>query len=237
MESDTEFDTVFPESLSDSLREFGVIAVLVIDDVQDALPLAESLLRGGVRAIELTLRTDAALESIRRIRAELPEMTVGVGTILSPRQVDQVVEAGGSFGVSPGTNPRTIAAAKAAGLPFAPGVCTPTDIELALDSGCKLLKYFPSEPCGGLDYLRSIAAPFEHLGVSFIPLGGVTLANTEAYLRQRLVHAIGGSWLAPRMTIRHRAWHVITDNAAQATRLVAMVREQTATGDDPEARS
>jgi 2-dehydro-3-deoxyphosphogluconate aldolase/(4S)-4-hydroxy-2-oxoglutarate aldolase len=214
-----------------------VIAVLVIDDAQDALPLAQSLLRGGVRSIELTLRTDAALESIRRIRAELPEMTVGVGTILSPRQIDQVVQAGGSFGVSPGTNPRTIAAAKKADLPFAPGVCTPTDIELALESGCKILKYFPSEPCGGLGYLRSIAAPFEHLGVSFIPLGGVALSNAETYLREPLVHAIGGSWIAPRLTIRQRAWQVITENAAQATRLVAAVRDQKSAGDVREPRS
>jgi len=237
METDTESDTAFPESLSDSLRQIGVIAVLVIDDAQDALPLAEALLQGGVQSIELTLRTDAALESIRRIRAELPEMIVGVGTILSPRQVDQVVQAGGSFGVSPGTNPRTIAAAKEAGLPFAPGVCTPTDIELAVESGCKLLKYFPSEPCGGLDYLRSIAAPFEHLGVSFIPLGGVALSNAETYLRDPLVHAVGGSWIAPRLTIHQRAWHVITENAAQATRMVAAVRDQKLAINAPEARS
>jgi len=232
-----ESDTAFPESLSDSLRTFGVIAVLVIDDARDALPLAETLLRGGVRSIELTLRTDAALESIRRIRAELPEMTVGVGTILSPRQVDQVVRVGGSFGVSPGTNPRTIAAAKEAGLPFAPGVCTPTDIELAVESGCKLLKYFPSEPCGGLDYLRSIGAPFEHLGVSYIPLGGVTLVNAETYLREPLVHAIGGSWIAPRSAIRQRAWQLITENAAKAMGTVAAVRAKTPSDGAVEVRS
>jgi 2-dehydro-3-deoxyphosphogluconate aldolase/(4S)-4-hydroxy-2-oxoglutarate aldolase len=161
------------DQITPHLRRTGVIAVLMIDRADDAVPLARALLAGGVDCIELTLRTDAALESLRRIRAEVPEMTVGVGTILTPRQANDAKEAGASFGVAPGMNPRVVAEAQRIGLPFAPGICTPTDIELALEAGCKVLKFFPSEPCGGLPYLRSIVAPFAHLGVQFIPLGGV----------------------------------------------------------------
>jgi len=172
------------DSLSRHLRQTGVIAVLMIDRADDAVSLARALLAGGVDSIELTLRTEAALECLRRIRREVPEMTLGVGTILTPQQVNQAKEAGASFGVAPGMNPRVVAEALRIGLPFAPGVCTPTDIELALEAGCRVLKFFPSEPCGGLPYLRTIAAPFMHLGVQFIPLGGVGPANAAQYLSE-----------------------------------------------------
>ena len=142
------------EQLSIHLQRTGVIAVLMIDRADDAVPLARALLAGGVDCIELTLRTDAALESLRRIRAEVPEMTVGVGTILTPQQAHDARDAGASFGVAPGMNPRVVAEAKRIGLPFAPGICTPTDIELAVEAGCRVLKFFPSEPSGGLAYLR-----------------------------------------------------------------------------------
>lgn len=219
-------ESAFPNPLADRLRTAGIVAVLVIDDVADAVPLASTLFEGGISAIELTLRTDAALESVRRIRAEVPEMIVGVGTILTAGQVDEVVAVGGAFGVSPGTNPSTVAAAKAAGLAFAPGVCTPTDIELALESGCRLLKFFPCEPSGGLRFLQSIAAPFEHLGVKFVPLGGIDTANADAYLADPLIHAIGGSWLAPRQTIRAKNWTLIREHASRAQQLLKRVRKQ-----------
>lgn len=219
----------FPRPLADQIRSAGIVAVLVIDDVDDAVPLASTLFEGGIGAIELTLRTDAAIESVRRIRAEVPEMIVGVGTILSARQVDEVVAAGGAFGVAPGMNPATVAAARAAGLPFAPGVCTPTDIELAVESGCRLLKYFPCEPSGGLQFLQSIAAPFEHLGVTFIPLGGIETANADTYLADPLIHAIGGSWLAPRQTIRAKNWTLIREHASRANQLLKRLRKQVMT--------
>ena len=121
------------ESLNHHLQKTGVIAVLMIDRADDAVPLARALLAGGVDCIELTLRTDAALECLRRIRSEVSEMTIGVGTILTPQQANDAKDAGASFGVAPGMNPRVVAEAKRIGLPFAPGVCTPTDIELAID--------------------------------------------------------------------------------------------------------
>jgi 2-dehydro-3-deoxyphosphogluconate aldolase/(4S)-4-hydroxy-2-oxoglutarate aldolase len=212
------------EQLTRHLHHTGVIAVLMIDRAEDAVPLARALLAGGVTVIELTLRTDAALECLRRIRADVPEMTIGVGTILTPQQANDAKEAGASFGVAPGMNPRVVAEAKRIGLPFAPGVCTPTDIELAIEAGCKLLKFFPSEPSGGLAYLRVISAPFMHLGVQFIPLGGVGPANAAQYLQEPSVLALGGSWLAPKDLIAKGDWAAITKLAREASDIVKQVR-------------
>jgi 2-dehydro-3-deoxyphosphogluconate aldolase / (4S)-4-hydroxy-2-oxoglutarate aldolase len=214
----------FPDDLRLQLRQTGVIAVLMIDRVEDAVPLARALLDGGLNTIELTLRTSAALQCLRRIRDEVPEMTVGVGTILTPQQANDAKDNGASFGVAPGMNPRVVAEAIRIGLPFAPGVCTPTDIELAIEAGCRVLKLFPSEPCGGLAYLRAIAAPFAHLGVEFIPLGGVGAGNATHYLREPSVLALGGSWLAPKEIIAKSGWDVITALAREATDTVKHVR-------------
>lgn len=209
------------------LRRSGVLAVLAIEDADTAVPLAQALSEGGVDAIELTLRTDAAMEALRRIRAAKPEMLVGAGTVLTPEQANAVQAAGAAFGVAPGMNPRVVAEARRIGLPFAPGVCTPTDIELAVEQGCRLLKFFPSEPSGGLPYLRTIAAPFLHLGVRFIPLGGVSAANAETYLREPSVLALGGSWLAPADLIRSKDWKAITAHARAASAIVRNVRGTT----------
>jgi 2-dehydro-3-deoxyphosphogluconate aldolase / (4S)-4-hydroxy-2-oxoglutarate aldolase len=216
--------SLFPQELLARTHRTGVIAVLVVDDAEDAVPLARALLAGGVDAIELTLRTPAALGALRRIRAEVPEVLAGVGTILTPQQVGEAVGAGAAFGVAPGLNPRVIAEAGKLGLPFAPGICTPSDIEQALELGCTLLKFFPAEPCGGLAYLRSIAAPYAHLGVRYMPLGGVAAANAELYLKEPMVHALGGSWLAPREAIKKRDWPAITRNAREVINIVARVR-------------
>ncbi len=217
-------DPAFSDDLLLHLRRNGVIAVLMIDRVEDAVPLARALLAGGVTAIELTLRTPSALDSLRRIHEEVPEMVTGVGTILTPQQANEALEAGASFGVAPGMNPRVVAEARRIGLPFAPGICTPTDIELAIEAGCKLLKFFPSEPSGGLPYLRTISAPFMHLGVQFIPLGGVGPANAAQYLKEPSVLALGGSWLAPKDLIAKGDWAAITQLAREATEIVKQVR-------------
>ncbi len=214
----------FPSDLAQRIRTTGVIAVLMIDDAEDAVPVARALLEGGVDCMELTLRTPAAMEALRRIRAEVPAMTAGVGTILTPSQAQDVKAAGASFGVSPGINPRVVSAAVSIELPFAPGVCTPSDIEVALEHGCTLLKFFPCEPSGGLNYLKSIAAPYAHLGVKFVPLGGIDASNAARYIREPLVHAIGGSWLAPRDVIARKDWATITSNAREAVRIIAEAR-------------
>lgn len=206
------------------LYSSGVIAVLIVDDPNDAVPLARALHSGGVDCIELTLRTESAIESVQRIAKEVPEVVVGVGTILTPQQVDAANDAGADFGVAPGMNPRVVQRAKEIGLPFSPGVCTPTDIEMALELGCRVLKFFPSEPSGGLNYLKSAAAPYMHLGVKYIPLGGVNAKNAEEYLNDSNVLALGGSWLGPRDLIQKKDWGAITQLASDAAEIVRRVR-------------
>ena len=215
---------MIPVSLSLQLERTGIVAVLVIDDPEGAVPLARALQQGGVDCIELTLRTSAALESLKRIRDEVPGMTLGVGTVLNLGQVRDATAAGAAFGVSPGFNPRVVSEAQRLGLPFAPGVCTPTEIELAVELDCRVLKFFPAEPCGGVAYLRTLAAPFDHLGVRFLPLGGLHAGNAESYLRERMVLALGGSWLAPRDRIQARDWPAITANAREAVDIVTKSR-------------
>lgn len=215
---------MFNENLLTKLQRTGVLAVLMIDNADDAVPVAKALLAGGVDCIELTLRTPAAMEALRRVRAEVPDMTVGVGTILTPQQVQEVASAGAAFGVAPGMNPRVVTEAKRVGLPFAPGVCTPSDIEAALECGCRLLKFFPAEPQGGLAYLKSIAAPYAHLKVRFVPLGGIDASNAASYLSEPIIQALGGSWLAPRDLIQKRDWPAITERARQVSEIVKKVR-------------
>lgn len=203
----------------DRLTSSCVVAVLVIDRVEDAVPLAEALLAGGVTAMELTLRTPVALDALREVKRACPEMLAGIGTILVPEQVHQVLDAGGEFGVAPGVNVRVMEAALSAGLPFAPGICTPSDIERALEYDRRLLKFFPAEPSGGIPYLKAIAAPYAHLGLKYIPLGGLTAANMVGYLREPSVGGIGGSWIAPRDLIRAGDWNRITTAARDAVAL------------------
>ncbi|MGK0184798.1 MAG: 2-dehydro-3-deoxyphosphogluconate aldolase/(4S)-4-hydroxy-2-oxoglutarate aldolase [Verrucomicrobiales bacterium] len=211
-------------AIFERLQKSAVIAVLVIDSVDQAEPLAAALLEGGVDAMELTLRTPAALDALRVIRKQVPEMLAGIGTILTPDQVQQVVDADGSFGVSPGMTPRVVEAALAAGLPFAPGIATPSDIERALEYDRTLLKFFPAGPSGGLPYLQSIAAPYQHLGLQYVPLGGVSESNCDTYLQSPLIAAIGGSWLAPRDLIANANWGSITDRAKAAIAIRDQVR-------------
>ena len=215
---------MFPDDLIKRITEAGVIAVLTIVDPADAVPVALALAEGGVTAIEMTLRTARAPESIRRIRTELPEILIGAGTVLNRGQVKIVQEAGALFAVSPGCNPSTLQAARDAGLPFAPGIATPSDIEIAVGEGCRLLKYFPAENSGGLGGLTVMNAPFAHLGLRYIPLGGIALAQLGDYLKSPLVAAVGGSWLARADVIQSRDWPEVTRHAAAAMNVVRSVR-------------
>jgi 2-dehydro-3-deoxyphosphogluconate aldolase/(4S)-4-hydroxy-2-oxoglutarate aldolase len=213
---------MFDEGLAGGVRRAGVVAVLVIDDPADAVPLARALLAGGVGVMELTLRTPAALEALRAIAAEVPEMVAGAGTVIDPGQVAPVADAGAAFAVAPGVNPAVMEAARERGLSFAPGVMTPSDIEAALGFGCRLLKFFPAESSGGLAHLKNIAAPYAHLGLSYLPLGGLNAANMVNYLAWDPVAAVGGSWLAKREQVAAGDWAAVTSAAAHA---VARVRE------------
>ena len=203
-------------SIFEKVAELRVVAVLVIDDEEHAVPLAEALLEGGVQVMELTLRTDAAMGALRKIRASVPEMIAGIGTILTPDQAKEVRDADAAFGVSPGLNETVLDTARDIGLPFAPGIVTPSDIERSLRYDCKVLKFFPAEPSGGLSYLDAIAAPYHHLGLRYMPLGGVNLDNMGTYLANPFVAAIGGSWIAKRPLIAAQDWAAVTANAREA---------------------
>lgn len=211
------------QALLERLERSGVIAVVSVEDSTHAVPVARALLAGGVDVIELTLRTDAALESIRRICAEVPGMTVGAGTVLNRNQLKAAVDAGAAFGVAPGCTSATIDAAHEFGLPFAPGVMTPSDIETAVAQGCRLLKFFPAATAGGIRHLSAIAAPFAHLGLRYIPLGGISPLELANYLASPHVIAVGGSWLARPEQIRLGQWSLIQQRAEEATRLVRSV--------------
>lgn len=211
---------MFTLELTAKLESAGLIAVLTIEDLNDAVLVAQALFSGGVSAIELTFRTPCAAEAIRRIVKEIPGMTVGAGTILNPQQVEEAVAAGAAFGVAPGCNPRTIQAAQKCGLSFAPGIATATDIEIAVENQCRVLKYFPAETSGGLAHLNSIATPFAHLGLRYIPLGGINAGNMATYLQSPLVACVGGSWLATPEVIQNKDWEIIRRNAEAAMTIV-----------------
>jgi 2-dehydro-3-deoxyphosphogluconate aldolase/(4S)-4-hydroxy-2-oxoglutarate aldolase len=204
------------QEIENRIKQAGIVSVLVIEKQQHIRPVVEALLEGGVTAIELTLRTPIALEAVNIIHQGYPEMLLGVGTILTPDQTVQAKQAGADFGVSPGLNRKVMDAALEAALPFGPGIATPSDIESALEYGCKLLKFFPAEPMGGLSYLRSMYAPYAHLGLSFIPLGGISQENLAEYAREKSIGAIGGSWIAAKKLIADQKWDTITRQARDA---------------------
>ncbi len=195
-----------------------VAAGFSIDAVEHAVPVANALLAGGIDAIELTLRTPVAMEALQAICADVPEMLIGVGTILTPELVADVKAAGADFGVSPGMNPRVIRAARDAGLPFAPGIATPSDLEAAIELGCRFVKFFPAEALGGIPYLRSMSAPYKHLGIQYFPLGGLNAENMVAYLKEPNVPAIGGSWIVKKGLVENEDWAGITARATSVTK-------------------
>jgi 2-dehydro-3-deoxyphosphogluconate aldolase / (4S)-4-hydroxy-2-oxoglutarate aldolase len=216
--------TLFKPQVIENIKRVGIVAVLVIDDAEHAVPVAKALIAGGINIMELTLRTPAALEALQRIVSKVPEMTAGVGTVITPEQVRQVAGAGAAFGVAPGLNRHVLEEARRIGLPFAPGVVTPSDIEQALEYDCRLLKFFPAEPSGGISYLQSMAAPYSHLNIQYMPLGGINEQNMTAYLKESFIAAVGGSWLAPRKLIQQKNWAQITENASQVAAIVKKIR-------------
>ena len=199
-----------------SLHQFPVIPVIVLEDANDAVPLAEALLAGGLNIIEVTFRTEAAAESIERITKAFPEMQIGAGTVVTPEQAKRAIDAGSKFGLAPGTDPETIAYFKAQGVPFIPGIMTPSDIQAAIKAGCTSLKFFPAGAAGGPELLKAMAAPYVNLGVQFCPTGGVSIDNMNDYLSMPEVFAIGGSWLATKRQIQAKEWATITQQVKEA---------------------
>jgi 2-dehydro-3-deoxyphosphogluconate aldolase/(4S)-4-hydroxy-2-oxoglutarate aldolase len=202
----------------------GVIPVIAIESVEDALPLADALLEGGLPLAEITFRTAAAADVIDRLAELRPELLVGAGTVLNPDAIKASVAAGAKFALAPGFDAEVVAAAVAAGLPFAPGIMTPSDISAAVRQDVRLAKFFPAGAAGGLAMLEAVAAPFAHVGLHFIPTGGVTLATMGEWLASPLIAAVGGTWIAKKEDIRERRWAQITTNAAAAVRRAAEIR-------------
>ena len=206
-----------PERPSSLLDVVPVLPVVVLDRLEDAVPVAQALVAGGVPAIELTLRTAVALDAVRAISDEVPEILVGAGTVVTPGQAKQALDAGARFLVSPGSTPALLAAMADTGLPFLPGTSTVSEVLAALELGLTELKFFPAEASGGTSYLRSLAAPVP--AARFCPTGGITLASAPGYLSLPNVGCVGGSWLTPRDAVAADDWDRIETLAAEAAAL------------------
>ncbi len=198
------------------LAKRPIIPVIVIDDADDALPLAEALLEGGMDVIEVTFRTAAAAEAIERIGKQFPEMLLGAGTVLTEEQAQRALDAGVKFGLAPGLNPAIVNYFKKADTLFIPGIMTPSEIEQALTLGCKMLKFFPAGPAGGPKMLSALAGPYASQGIQICPTGGVSLDNMNEYLSLPIVSNVGGSWLATKQQIADKQWSAITEQAKAA---------------------
>lgn len=198
------------------IAELEIVPVVAIDRVTHALPLADALLAGGLPVVEITFRTQAAADVIRTLSRERPDLIVGAGTVLTPETVQTAVSAGAQFAVAPGLNPRVVQAALELNLPFVPGVATPTDIEAALENGCRLLKFFPAEAVGGTRLLSALSAPYRHTGIRFMPTGGISPANLDSYLALDTVAAVGGTWIAKKEDMAQGNWNEITDRCREA---------------------
>ncbi|MGZ3342735.1 MAG: bifunctional 4-hydroxy-2-oxoglutarate aldolase/2-dehydro-3-deoxy-phosphogluconate aldolase [Reyranella sp.] len=194
-----------------------VVPVLTIERVADAVPLARALVRGGLPVLEITLRTEAALAALAAIAAEVPEAVVGAGTMLQVRQFDDVARAGARFAVSPGCTAALLTAARAAGLPFLPGIQTVSEAMVLAEQGFGLRKFFPADVAGGLAWLKAVAAPLA--GLRFCPTGGVGADTAQTFLSLANVACVGGSWVAPRDAVGAGDWTRIERLAAAAAKL------------------
>lgn len=210
------------ENLIKKISDTGVIPVVKIDDAKDALPLAEALKNGGLPCAEITFRTDAAEEAIRLISGKYPDFFIGAGTVLTPQQADKAMAAGASFIVSPGLNPKVVKHCNEKGYPIIPGVCTPTEVEAAMDLGLTYLKFFPAEAAGGVKMIKAMAAPYTK--VKFMPTGGIGTGNLADYLNCKAVYACGGSWMVPSDKIADGKFDEIEKLTKEAVKLLKEIR-------------
>ena len=191
----------------------AVLPVIVIHDLETAVPLAKALVAGGVTLLEVTLRTEQGLEAISLMKS-VPNAIIGAGTVTSATQMEQAVEAGAKFIVSPGISRELCEKAKELNVPFAPGVMTPSDIMLGLEFGIELFKFFPAEQAGGIPMLKAFSGPFPN--IRFCPTGGITSTSSKEYLALSNVVAVGGSWLSPNNLIQDQDWNGIQELAEKA---------------------
>ena len=206
----------------EELKKIGIVPVVVLDDAKDAVPLAKALCEGGLPCAEVTFRTAAAEESIRKISEAYPQMLVGAGTVLSVEQAERAVAAGAKFIVSPGFNPKVVKYCIDHEIPVTPGIQTPTEIEMALEYGLEVLKFFPAEPAGGLKMIKALAAPYTM--VRFMPTGGINENNVRDYLKYDKIHACGVSWMVKGDLIRAGEFDKIREMVKQAAEIVKEVR-------------
>jgi 2-dehydro-3-deoxyphosphogluconate aldolase/(4S)-4-hydroxy-2-oxoglutarate aldolase len=199
-----------PSHTMERILKKKLLPAVIIHDANDALPLADAMLAAGLDIVEITFRTPAAEESIKRIASRHPHMLVGAGTVLSADQVKRAAAAGGKFTVSPGFNPAIAALAGDLRILHIPGTVTPTEIEAAMWVGCKLLKFFPADAMGGAKTLKALAGPYAHTGVKFLPTGGINSVNAAEFLALPIVGAVGGSWMVAEKLIKERKWPEVT---------------------------
>ncbi|CRF45744.1 bifunctional 4-hydroxy-2-oxoglutarate aldolase/2-dehydro-3-deoxy-phosphogluconate aldolase [Helicobacter heilmannii] len=198
----------------DILNAGRIIPVMVVEEAKDAVPLARALVQGGIKVLEITLRTKEALEAIKNIAKKVPEAIVGAGTVLNPTDLKRAEQAGAKFAISPGLTPALALAAKDCPIPLIPGVASGSEVMLALEHGLKALKFFPAQAAGGVAMLKSFAGPFSE--VYFCPTGGISLENMGTYLKLPNVLCVGGSWLAPKELVQAKEWAKITQIAQKS---------------------
>lgn len=206
------------------VKACGIIPVVVLERVEDAVPLAQAMLKGGIHFAEVTFRTAAALESIQRIAKEVPDMIVGAGTVLSVEQCKAAVEAGAKFIVSPGFDPDVVRAAQALNIPIFPGVVTPSEIMQGIKMGLEIFKFFPAGNYGGLKTIKALSGPFPQ--ISFLPTGGVSMDNMHEFLAFEKVVAVGGSWPCAKPLIAAKAWDEISGICEGSRKIFLQVRKE-----------
>lgn len=202
------------DKIIEVLQISPIVPVVVIEDLKDAVPLAQSLIEGGIPIIEVTLRSSCALEAIELIAKNVPKMRVGAGTILNPTQLEQAQNRGAEFLISPGLTIKLLEHAKKKNMPLIPGVSSSSEVMQALELGYNALKFFPAEYCGGVKLLNAFNGPFK--GVKFCPTGGISADNMRSYLNLENVLCVGGSWLTPKDLIQNKEWDKITEICKRA---------------------
>lgn len=212
------------KELIEKIEKTAVLPVIKIDNAKDAVPLAAALKKGGLAAAEVTFRTDAAEEAIKLIAESHPDFLIAAGTVLTPEQADKAMAAGASFIVSPGLNPKVVKHCQEKGYPVIPGICTPSEIECALDLGLTYLKFFPAEASGGVKMIKAMAAPYTK--VKFMPTGGVNAKNLEEYLTCKAVFACGGSWMVPADKIDAGEFDEIEKLTREAVELIKTIKNK-----------
>lgn len=218
------------EDIIRKLEETGIIPVIALEDAKDASKLGAALLEGGLPCAEITFRTDAAKDAIRILNEEFPKMLVGAGTVLTTEQVEEAVEAGAKFVLTPGLNPKVVRYCVERNILIIPGCATPSDVEQALEFGLQVVKFFPAEPSGGLAYIQALSAPYKN--VRYIPTGGLNPENVRKYLASDCVLACGGSWMVNKELLEQKKFQEVAKLAQEAVGIVKECRNEEGNKDE-----